>query len=225
MRLSERFKVQLLKRSWRLGIGKFLKTATSLLISAGPIVSVLAYSRDCRDGLRIAGCKGKGVAFQDFKSWDEIPNEVKKSLLMADNRQEEGFEDVIKRGWRLWIGNIGSQLAIFMWTRDSFHSADFFFPVGEKGVLFWQAETLPKYRGMDLLPLLFDHIAQTLQREGTHMMYATCATYNLASRRVFEKSYFRLIGRGMMRAKSGQGIIWIPLKKVQEREERDQFGR
>ncbi len=216
MKLSGRFRIQLLKRSRKQGIGPLIKEVLSLLISSGPIISVLGYSRDCRDGVRFTGYRGKEVVFQDFTIWEEIPSDLKKSLLMADERQDEGFENVINRGWRLWLGTIGDQLAIFMWTRTSSHSADFFFPIGEKGVLYWQAETLPAYRGINLLPLLFDHIAKTLDAEGIHTMYATCATFNLASRRVFEKAHFRLIGRGLMRAGSGRGMVWIPAKKVQE---------
>ena len=216
MKLSDRFRIQLLKRSWKLGVGPFLKMVLSLLINSGPVINTLVYSRDCRDGLRVTMPPENSVVFQNFATWEEIPNDLKKSLVMADNRQEEGFENVIKRGWRLWIGTIGDQLAIFNWTRTSSHSADFFFPIGEKAVVIWHVETLPAYRGMGLMTLLMDHIAQTLDAEGIHTVYGLRATYNLATKHALEKTHFRVIGRGLMRAGSGRGMVWIPAKKVQE---------
>lgn len=214
MKISDRFRVQLLKRALKLGFNRFLKTALSMLLSLrpSPIVTVFGYSRDCRDGVRFTGYTGKGVDLRNFTTWEKIPSELKMFLVEI----EEPFENVIKQGWRLWIGTIGNQVAIFMWTRPSSRSTDFFFPIGERSVLFWQAETLPAYRGMNLLPLLFDYIAQTLKTEGIHTMYATCATFNLASRRVFEKTNFRLIGWGLMLPRSGRGMVWIPSKKMQE---------
>jgi RimJ/RimL family protein N-acetyltransferase len=167
--------------------------------------------------MRLAGSgENNEVVFHDFTNWEEIPNEIKMSLVMADGRQEEGFENVIKRGWRLWIGTVGNQFAIFIWTRTSYHSADFLFPIGEKAVLIWYGESIATYRGMGLMPLLVDHIVQTLDAEGIQTAFVTCATFNLATRRVLEKAYFRVIGRGLMRAGSGRGILWIPSKMLQE---------
>lgn len=97
MKLSERFRIQLLMSSWKRGVCPFLKTGLLMLINSGPIVSVLGYSRDCRDGICVTIPPESSVVFQNFKTWEEIPNDLKKSLEIADNRQEDGFENVIKR--------------------------------------------------------------------------------------------------------------------------------
>lgn len=216
MKLSERFRFQLLKGSLRLGIGTFLNTGLSMLINSSPVVNVLVYSRNCRDDFRVTMPIQNSVIFRDFVTWEQIPDELKIFLIAEEKNLNEAFESIIKRGQRLWIGTIEGRLAIYNWTRNAAQSLDFFFPIAENEVLIWQVETLPAHRGKGLMTLLIDHIVKTLFAEGIHKVYISHATHNLATKRALLKNHFQLIGRGIMRAGSSRGRVWIPSKKAQE---------
>jgi hypothetical protein len=214
--MSNRFRIELLKRSLRRGPKSFFLEMLAMVAGSGPFISIVGYCKDCQDGLRYEGRRNSEIVFQNFKSWEEIPNTLQTTLTALDSRPEEGFESVLKkRGWRLWIGLIKDQVAIFLWTRSSQQSIDFFFPIGENSLLFWYGETLPAFRGLAIFPFLLDHVIQTVGTEGTESMFATCAVYNLASRGACDKNHFKMIGRGLMRAGTGRGLVWVPSKKLQ----------
>jgi hypothetical protein len=177
-----------------------------------PVVHALGFRRDCYDGFRLKDEKGSRVGFQDYRRWEEIPGEIKALLAAYDPLNLVGFDKVLGRGWRLWMGTRDKQLAVYAWTRSGKECQDFFFPTGSNSVLVWYTETSAGQRGLGLQPLILDHIVRILDCEGIECAYIACAKYNYASRLGIEKANFRLIGHGLMRARSGQGVLWISAK-------------
>ena len=203
-----RFRPELLKRAWDQGVSRFLWQGCSMLLAAGPYISVIGFRRDCQDGFQVLDEKGSGVDFQNFTHWKEIPEHIQRLLTEFDTTGSIGFKDVLERGWRLWVGTREDKLSVFGWTRTETESRDFFFPIGRNSVLIWYTETLRDYRGLGLFPLILDYMVHTLASEGIASVYITCASYNYASRRGIEKANCQMIGRGLIRAGSGRGVLW-----------------
>jgi len=204
------FRLALLRQAWRRGPLDLLQQGGSMVLGCGPLIPVLAFERDCFDNLRVPQKLGINVEFEDYRSWRDIPMSSRQQVVEFSQKGKVTAEQMLAWGWRLWVGFRNHELAIVGWTRSHEQSRDFFFPLSGSSALVWYTETLAPHRGRGLMPLMLDHMVDTLRKEGITRAYATCATYNQASRRGIEKAHFKLIGKGLMRAGSGRGVVWFP---------------
>ena len=206
------FKINLLKRSFRVGVLPFLSQLLLMIKDKlfGPIY--LIYEIRKGQFSPLTSEMNDPLDFCCYSEWKQMPEDIKSTILEELDGQYWGKEEWMELGWRLWVGTVDQKLAILTWVREAGQCEDFFFPLSHDCALVWQTITVPQYRGKGLASLLYNKIRRELFRRGYSQLYVSCRKYNLASRKNIEKSGFKYIGRGIIERKTGRGI-WYPIIK------------
>lgn len=208
----DRFKIDLLKRSFSAGVVPFLSELSLILKDKlfGPTHLIYEIKKEqwtyCTVGM------SDPLDICCYSEWEQVPEDIKAAIHEELDGQYWGKKEWMDLGWRLWVGTIDQKLAIISWTRRGGQCDDFFFPLSHDCVLIWQTITVPRYRGKALAPLMLNKMFRELLQRDHLRLYGSCRKFNYASRKIIEKTGFKYIGFGVVKKKTGQGI-WYPVTK------------
>ena len=170
-------------------------------------VVVFAQELDCRPPIPVSAVEGLGIL--RCRSWDEVPDATQ--VVLTTNRLDFWWDSVewIRRGWTLWLGMMGDELAGIVWTRTPAQSADFFVPIDPDGGVIWQSVILPHFRRRGIFTHVLWHVLQQMRSEGVRIAYISSLESNVPSKRAFKRCGFRRIGHAS-RWQAGGSWRWYP---------------
>jgi RimJ/RimL family protein N-acetyltransferase len=208
----DRFKIDLLKRSFSAGVVPFLSELSLMLKDKlfGPTYLVYEIRKD--QHIPTINEMNSSLDICNYLKWEQVPEDIKSAIHEELDGQYWGKKEWMDLGWRLWVGTIDQKLAVLSWTREAGQCEDFFFPLSDGCVLIWQTITVPRYRGKALAPFMYNKVLRELFQWENLRVYVSCREFNLASKKNIEKSGFKYIGFGVVKKKTGQGI-WYPVTK------------
>jgi RimJ/RimL family protein N-acetyltransferase len=202
------FRVELLARSWQQGGASWLKQVFLTVRGAGPWVWIIGFRASAAD-IQTAACHKTDLTLRSYRTFEEVDAATLRQIEAERTTFWWDTEAWLRKGWRMWVGLTGGEVALVGWTRDAEHARRFYFPVCSCGQVVWQVNTLPRFRGRGFFTSALAQMQQVLFEDGCEDLFITCADYNIASRRAIEKAGFKLIGHGRMRVKD-QRMAWFP---------------
>ncbi len=148
-----------------------------------------------------AARKPENINIISYMKKEDIPGEVLDSL--KEFVLKKGMHDdfaryyldqslyLFQEGAMMHVAMVKNEPAAYLWsmTNTGNHSPYFsFFPLLPEDVLVFGGTVLPSRRGQGLMPMLIRHGASLAKGAGKKRVYATCKTWNTASRRCIEKA-------------------------------------
>jgi len=210
--ITDRKKFVLLRSARRKGVAPFLKQAWLTFGDSFLRRRHLIFEATAADVMRLPAPEVEGLRFREVRSWNEFRPDVQARLLRDREALTWGDPGWFDRGWRLWVGEFGADLATLCWWRAPETAKDFFIPIPEDAELMWQSTTMPEYRGKGLFTVQRRHLMRWRVGEGVQRFYVCCEDFNTTGRRNLPAQGFRHIGDTVYSKITGKRR-WRPLKR------------
>jgi len=202
------YRVDLLRYAWQRGFAAFLRQGALLVRNALGYKRTLVFMRDLRkqDNV-IVPSSVPDLVLTSYREFLEIPEAVREAMKRSRRWLWWDTEQLMKQGWRLWIGTVSGDLASVLWTWEGVRATTWVWPVGPGDVVLWYTVTLPAFRGRGIQKAMHYQVIETLRSEGCNRVFGWCDDYNVISRRNIEHAGFRLVG--VVRQKRGS-VVDVP---------------
>jgi hypothetical protein len=192
--LGKRKKVVLLRSAMKRGWRPFFHQAAATFSDTFLARTHIIYRADAADVLIQPVPDIAGLAFREVKSWEDLSAGVRTRLLADQGLLNWGDPSWFDRGWRLWAGEFGEELATLSWWRAPSQSDDFFYPIPADGELMWQSTTMPEHRGDGLFTVQRLNLMRDRIGDGVQKFFVCCENFNSTGRRNLPKQGFKPIG-------------------------------
>lgn len=194
LKIKDRKKVILIKSSMKHGISCFSKQIYLSFCDTFLRRRHLIYRANKEDILKKEIVKVDGLSFREVKGWCDFRKNTQQYLLQNRELLQWGDPSWFDRGWRLWVGEFGEDLATLSWWIPYENVQNFFIEIPSDSELMWQSTTIPKYRGRGL----FTHHRLNLLRDridnGVNCFFVCCEEFNSTGKKNLPKQGFRLMG-------------------------------
>jgi len=210
--LKDRKKVVLLRSAWRRGLAAFLRQFHLTFCDTFLSRTHLIYQASAADVLKQEIQEIPGLSFREVHCWEEFSEPVQRRLLADQASLSWGSVSWFNRGWRLWAGEFGDQLATLCWWRSPEQSRDFFQSIPGDAELMWQSTTMPEFRGRGLFTVQRLHLLRYRIEDGVGQFFVCCESYNMTGRRNLPSQGFHLIGHTTY-SKITKRRTWHPVAK------------
>lgn len=211
LRIKDRKKVILIKSSAKYGLNAlasqiFLSFCDSFLRRRH-----LIYCAEKNDVLARESTRVAGLHFREVKEWGELRTEMQSYLLKNQEYLQWGDPSWFNRGWRLWVGEFGEDLATMSWWIPYKYANSFFITIPNDAEVMWQSTTIPKYRGRGLFTVHRVNLMKNRIENGINRFYVCCEEYNTTGKKNLPKQGFRFIGHHT-RSKITGRTKWYPIR-------------
>jgi len=189
------YRLDLLRYAWRRGFAAFLRQAALIARRAFGYRRTLVFMRDLWEPDNvIMPSPVPGLVLTSYRDALEIPEALRDAIGRSRRWLWRDTEQLMKQGWRLWIGTVTADLASVLWSWEGIRGGEWVWPVEPGDVVLWYTATLPAFRGRGIQKVMHYQVIETLRSEGCRRVFGWCDDFNLLSRRNIERAGFRLVG-------------------------------
>lgn len=195
LRIADRKKVILINNSIKYGLKPFSEQVYLSFCDTFLWRRHLIYCAKKDDVLKKEIGKIDGLDFREVKGWSDFSKNTQLYLLKNRELLQWGDPSWFDRGWRLWAGEFGGDLATLCWWRSPENSRDFFIDIPDDSELMWQSTTIPKFRSSGLFTYQRLNLLRMRIKEGVNRFFVCCEAFNTTGKKNLPKQGFKYIGR------------------------------
>jgi len=153
-----------------------------------------------------------GLQVKRVQTLTALKREYLQTIIQIWNPKiaERNIMDRFDRGASLWLVECDEQLAGYGWTLQGKSIGQYYFPLGQNDVQFFDFYIFTRFRGRALHWLLSSHILYTLTSEGRSRVFADTGVWNQAQLASFTMTQFSILGVVKMYNIFGHGFTyWV----------------
>jgi ribosomal protein S18 acetylase RimI-like enzyme len=138
----------------------------------------------------------KSLKIEPKKSCAELNQQDLSQIISVWNAKlaQRNMEERFGKGALLWLIKFQDRLAGYGWTLQGRTIAQYYFPLAEDDVQFFDFHVFPKYRGRAIDWFLMTYVLQRLAVEGAARAFAEAGEWNQASLSSIAATPFRRLG-------------------------------